>query len=91
MQSVPAKSFQNATPISGPISSSVNINDVTKPRFSKENEEKHFRPPSVAEEKKENEMKQMEESILWKKKKKRLRMPGNVKDEVLQVAHCDKK
>ncbi|PFX32546.1 AT-rich interactive domain-containing protein 5B [Stylophora pistillata] len=79
VQSVPAKSLQNATPIPGPISSSVNIVDVTKSRFSKENGEKIFRTPSVSDEKKENEM---EESVMRKKKKKRLREPGNFKDEV---------
>lgn len=52
---------------------------------SKENEERPLKPlvpVCVSEEKKENELDQSEEHVVWKKKKKRLRMPGSVKDEV---------
>lgn len=82
VQAAPPKS-QVVTPISGSISSSVNVGDGMKTKPSKENEQRLLRPPYVSEEKKENAVKQTEESVIWKKKKKRLRMPGNVKDEVL--------
>ncbi|XP_068745185.1 AT-rich interactive domain-containing protein 5B-like isoform X1 [Montipora capricornis] len=52
---------------------------------SKENDERLQQPrltPKVSNKKKENEIEQPEEAVAWKKKKKRLRMPGSVKDEV---------
>lgn len=89
VQAVAPKPQQNVTPLAGSTSSSVNTSDSmtvsgglyvrSKPR--KENEERQLRP-CISEEKKENEIEQTEESVAWKKKKKRLRMPGNVKDEV---------
>lgn len=89
VQAVAPKPQQAVTPLAGSTSSSVNISDgmtasgglYVKSKPSKENEERQLRP-SISEEKKENEIEQIDESVAWKKKKKRLRMPGNVKDEV---------
>ena len=89
VQAVAPKPQQAVTPLAGSTSSSVNISDgmtasgglYVKSKPSKENEERQPRP-SISEEKKENEIEQTDESLAWKKKKKRLRMPGNVKDEV---------
>lgn len=90
VQAVAPKPQQVVTPSTGFVSSSVNIADgmtasggpLVKSKPSKENEERQLKPPCVSREKKENEIEQTEESAVWKKKKKRLRMPGSVKDEV---------
>lgn len=87
VQAVAAKPHQVVTPLAGSVSPSVNTADSMtagggRSKPSKENEERLLRPPCVSEAKKENAVEQTEESVLWKKKKKRLRMPGNVKDEV---------
>ena len=88
VQAVAPKSQQVVTPlVVTSVSSSVNISDgVTSsggglPVRSKPSKENEERPPCVSEEIKENEIEQTEEAIMWKKKK-RLRMPGSVKDEV---------
>ena len=89
VQAVTPKPQQAVTPLAGSMSSSVNTSDgmtatgglYLKSKLSKENEERQLRP-CISEEKKENEIEQTDESVAWKKKKKRLRMPGNVKDEV---------
>lgn len=87
VQAVATKPQQVVTPLAGSVSSSVNTADGMttgggRSKPSKENEERLLRPPCVSEAKKENALEQTEESVVWKKKKKRLRMPGNVKDEV---------
>lgn len=90
VQPIAPKSQQFATPLVGSVSSTVKISNgvntgaplVTKAKPSKENEERQSRAASASEEKKENEIEQTEEPVMWKKKKKRLRMPGSVKDEV---------
>lgn len=51
-----------------------------KSKPSLENEERL--PVFVSNKKKENKVDKTEEAIAWKKKKKRLRMPGSVKDEI---------
>jgi len=89
VQAVTPKPQQAVTPLAGSTSSSVNASDGmiatgglhVKSKPSKENEERQLRQ-CISEEKKENEIEQTDESVAWKKKKKRLRMPGNVKDEV---------
>jgi len=89
VQAVAPKPQQAVTPLAGSMSSLVNSSDgmtatgglYVKSKSSKENEERQPRP-CILEEKKENEIEQTDESVAWKKKKKRLRMPGNVKDEV---------
>lgn len=89
IQTVAPKPQQTLTPLVGSKSSSVNTCDgmtasgdlYVRSKPSKENEERQLRL-GISEEKKENEIDQTDESVAWKKKKKRLRMPGNVKDEV---------
>lgn len=89
IQTVASKPQQTLTPLVGSKSSSLNTCDgmtasgdlYVRSKPSKENEERQLRL-GISEEKKENEIDQTDESVAWKKKKKRLRMPGNVKDEV---------
>ena len=89
VQAAAPKPQPTVTPLAGSKSSSVNTSDgmtasgglYVRSKPSKENEERQLRL-GISEEKKENEIDQTDESVAWKKKKKRLRMPGNVKDEV---------
>ena len=62
----------------GSVTANNSLHVKSKP--SLENEERL--PLFVSNKKKENKVEKTEEAIAWKKKKKRLRMPGSVKDEV---------
>lgn len=75
------KTTNVAVTVSSGISSvTANSSLHVKSKPSLENEERL--PVFVSNKKKENKVDKTEEAIAWKKKKKRLRMPGSVKDEV---------
>jgi len=80
-----SKTYQHVAPLAESVSTSGKPNDglatgAVRARDSKENEGQQFR--LATEGKREYEKSQTEEAVAWKKKMKRLRMPGNVKDEV---------
>lgn len=98
-QVVAPKPQQSVTLVAGSALSAVKPSDVgntgallsVRSKPTKENEDKQSRLTAcVSEERKENEMDhRSEEPVVWKKKKKRLRMPGSVKDEVGIIYQSD--
>ena len=86
-----SKTYQHLAPSAESVSTSGKPNDglgtdAVRARDSKENEGREFR--LATEGKREYEKSQTEEAVAWKKKMKRLRMPGNVKDEVSILLNC---
>ena len=86
-----SKTYQHVAPFAESVSTSVKPSDglgtsAVKATDSKENEGQQFR--LAKEGKREYEKSQTEEAVAWKKKMKRLRMPGNVKDEVSILLKC---
>lgn len=86
-----SRTYQQVAPFAESVSTSVKPSDglgtsAVRVTDSKENEGQQFR--LAKEGKREYEKSQTEEAVAWKKKMKRLRMPGNVKDEVSILLKC---